>query len=308
MAGIGWSEIASILPAIVSLVLLEGLLSADNALVLAVMVQHLPKHQQKRALRYGIWGAFFFRLIAVIFAYQLIQFWQLKLLGGLYLVYLALKHFLGGDGGHDEAGAPRRRFGQGFWATVINVELADIAFSVDSILAAVAMVEGLPANLQRNQTLALGIIYVGGILGIVMMRMVAGMFLVLLNKYPGLAGGAYLLVGWIGLKLVGSGLHAAFHAADYRLTHELLPAFTAGIESVATQADPSKDWRDLLPGWVRTFPWEMDDRLFWAGMVAILVGSLLYRPRRAARTGAEAETVAEAARAVHDEPAGGAES
>ncbi|GIW88456.1 MAG: hypothetical protein KatS3mg108_2780 [Isosphaeraceae bacterium] len=300
MEGIDWSDIASILPAILSLVLLEGLLSADNALVLAVMVQHLPKHQQKRALRYGIWGAFFFRLIAVIFAYQLIQFWQLKLLGGMYLVFLAIKHF---GGGHEEPSVgevPKRRFGQGFWATVVNVELADIAFSIDSILAAVAMVEGLPEDLQRNQTLALGIIYVGGILGIVMMRLVAGGFLVILNKYPGLASGAYFLVGWIGLKLVGSGMHAAFHAADYQLTHELLPAITGGVESVATQADPVKDWRDLVPRWIRTLPWEIDDRLFWAGMALIVVASLLYRPRRRRRLDGEPGPLAEVVRTAEE--------
>ncbi len=282
--GIGWSEIQFILPAIVSLVLLEGLLSADNALVLAVMVQHLPKEQQKRALRYGIWGAFFFRLIAVIFAYQLIQYWQLKLLGGLYLIYLAAKHFTSHSGDGEESGSPKRRFGQSFWGTVVNVELADIAFSIDSILAAVAMVEGLPEPLQKNTVLALTIIYIGGILGIVMMRMVAGVFLVVLNKYPGLASGAYLLVGWIGLKLIGSGLHAAFHAADYRLTHELLPALTGGIESLATHVNPSKDWRDLIPTEIRRFPWEMPDWLFWVGMGSILLGSLLYRPRKRVTT------------------------
>ncbi len=71
------------------LVLLEGLLSADNALVLAVMVRHLPKAQQKRALRYGMIGAFVFRLIAVVFASALLQYWIVKALGGVYLLYMA---------------------------------------------------------------------------------------------------------------------------------------------------------------------------------------------------------------------------
>ena len=99
MWGITPTEIPSILVAVLTLVLLEGLLSADNALVLAVMVRHLPKHQQTRALRYGIWGAFVFRLIAVVFAYQLIQFWFLKVIGGAYLIYLTLKHFVFDDHG-----------------------------------------------------------------------------------------------------------------------------------------------------------------------------------------------------------------
>ena len=213
MWGLTLADLPTILVAIATLVVLEGLLSADNALVLAVMVRHLPKQQQKRALRYGIWGAFLFRAIAVVIAGQLIRYWQLKLLGGLYLLYLAIKHFVVGEEHHDESaeGEPPARLGSGFWATVINVELADVAFSIDSILAAVAMVQGLPAKLQANHYIAMGTIYIGGVLGIIMMRLVAGVFLTLLNRYKGLAGGAYVLVGWIGLKLCGGGLEQAIH-------------------------------------------------------------------------------------------------
>jgi YkoY family integral membrane protein len=262
MADLALSDVPTIAVAIATLVLLEGLLSADNALVLAVMVRHLPKPQQKRALRYGIWGAFIFRAIAVVFAYELTKYWQIKLLGGLYLAFLAVRHFLSsGDQAHD--GVPRKaRFGQGFWGTVLNVELADVAFSIDSILAAVAMVDGLPQRLQQNKTLALFIIYAGGVLGIVMMRLVAGVFLVLLNRYQGLANGAYVLVGWIGLKLIGSALHTAFES-------------TRGTGGVLTRGD----WRAVVPQPIREFPWEIPDWLFWVGMAVILVASLLVRRR-----------------------------
>ncbi len=254
MWGMTLASMPTIMLAVLTLVVLEGLLSADNALVLAVMVRHLPKSQQKRALRYGIWGAFLFRLIAVVFAYQLIQFWQLKVLGGLYLVYLVLKHFTTPE--HDETGERKRRFGEGFWPTVVNVELADVAFSIDSILAAVGMVESLPANLQENKTLALTIIYVGGVLGIIMMRLVAGVFLLLLDRYKGLAGGAYVMVGWIGLKLIGSGLQSALDLG----------------------------WRSRVPGWIGRIPWELPDWGFWVGMALIVVGSLLYKPHRQRET------------------------
>ena len=85
MWGIDAAGFTALLGTIATLVLLEGLLSADNALVLAVMVRHLPKVQQKRALRYGLLGAFLFRLIAVVFASTLLQYWILKVLGGVYL-------------------------------------------------------------------------------------------------------------------------------------------------------------------------------------------------------------------------------
>ena len=55
------ADILLVTGTVLTLVILEGLLSGDNALVLAVMVRHLPREQQKRALRYGIWGAFGFQ-------------------------------------------------------------------------------------------------------------------------------------------------------------------------------------------------------------------------------------------------------
>lgn len=262
MWGLTLADLPTILVTIATLVVLEGLLSADNALVLAVMVRHLPKHQQKRALRYGIWGAFIFRLIAVIIAAQLIRFWELKLLGGLYLIYLMVKHFLVGESHDEEAGDGQRatRFGSGFWGTVINVELADVAFSIDSILAAVAMVQGLPEKLQANRYIEMGTIYIGGVLGIIMMRLVAGVFLTVLNRYQGLAAGAYFLVGWIGLKLLGGGIEQALHGNPKQ-----------GIK-------PGR-WTESLPDWVHLFPWEMADWFFWTGMAAIIIASLLYKPR-----------------------------
>ena len=81
------SDVISIVGAIFTLVLLEGLLSADNALVLAVMVRHLSHRLQTRALRYGIVGAFAFRLIAVVFSASLLDYWIFKVVGGFYLVF-----------------------------------------------------------------------------------------------------------------------------------------------------------------------------------------------------------------------------
>ena len=278
--GINAASVPTILMAVATLVLLEGLLSADNALVLAVMVRHLPKDQQRRALRYGIWGAFIFRFIAVIFASLLLQFWLLKALGGIYLLFLAIRHFALGEHQHggelspeavkaalappadeatagDEPAPAQRRKGPGFWATVVNVEVADIAFSIDSILAAVAMADSLPPDLQAQPYLKLGIIYIGGVLGIVAMRLVAGVFLLLLERFKGLAIGAYVLVAWIGLNLVSSGLKDAFDPAKH---------------------NPNVGWRAALPRAVKMFPWDIPDWIFWTVMGLIVVASLFYRP------------------------------
>jgi YkoY family integral membrane protein len=280
MWGLNWGDLPTILGTIATLVLLEGLLSADNALVLAVMVKHLPKLQQKRALRYGIGGAFLFRFVAVIFAYQLIQYWQIKLAGGLYLLALAIKHFLSGDEEPDDPEHPR--VGRGLLATIVYVELADIAFSIDSILAAVA----LPHALQHNRAVALSIIYIGGVLGIIMMRLVAGIFLVLLNRYKGLAAGAYVLVGWIGLKLIGSGIHSAFHAPEVLLWELFLPGMSGGATEVAARGTPFMPWQTLVPHAIREFPWELYDWIFWLGMFLIVIGSVVLGPKPEVRRAA----------------------
>ncbi|MCA1685203.1 MAG: hypothetical protein LC745_04315, partial [Planctomycetia bacterium] len=81
---------------------------------------------------------------------------------------------------------------------------ADIAFSIDSILAAVAMAEEMSGLSESEKIL---MVVTGGILGIITMRFVAGYFITLLERFRGLEAGAYALVAWIGLKLVASGLH-----------------------------------------------------------------------------------------------------
>lgn len=245
-------NIVTIVLTVLSLAMLEGLLSADNALVLATMVRHLPKEQQKRALRYGIIGAFVFRLIAVIFAAYLLQFWWIEVVGGLYLLWLAIKHFVLGDGDAPGEVATTER---GFWATVVNVELADIAFSVDSILAAVAVTDALPERLQDYANLKLAILWFGGAAGIVLMRYVAGVILVLLERFKGLATAAYYLVAWIGVKLIVSGLHRLLHG-------DLLAGNVLA----------------KVPPWVMGLP-ELPPWLFWGGMGLIVVVGLVGGPK-----------------------------
>ena len=180
------------------LVALEGLLSADNAMVLAVLVLGLPKQQQRKALRYGMVGAFAFRSIAVLLAAYLIRLGWVKLFGAGYLLYLVYRHFGGGSEGTDRRTPPAAQPWLGltpFWSTVVKVELTDIVFAIDSILVAVAM------------SPKIWVILTGGILGIVMMRLVIGQLLALVERYPTLVDGAFVIIGWVGAKLLVEYLH-----------------------------------------------------------------------------------------------------
>jgi len=175
------------------LVALEGLLSADNAMVLAVLVLGLPKREQRKALRYGIFGAFGFRAIATLLAAYLIRLGWVKLVGAGYLLFLVYNHFVG-SGRAEDRRTPRQAqpwFGLSpFWSTVVKVELTDIVFAIDSILVAVAM------------SPKLWVILTGGVLGIIMMRLVIGQLLSLVERYPPLVDGAFLIIAWVGLKLL----------------------------------------------------------------------------------------------------------
>ena len=181
-----------------NLVIIESLLSVDNAAVLATMVSDLPKEQRNKALRYGIFGAYIFRGLCILFASFLIRFWFLKPLGGLYLLYLVYDYFKASPA-HDEGKIEKEKswiyhntlglFGK-FWATVALIELMDLAFSIDNVFAVVAFTDNLI------------LICAGVFIGILAMRLVAQAFVLLMGKYPFLETAAFGVIGLLGLKLV----------------------------------------------------------------------------------------------------------
>lgn len=224
------------------LVVLEGVLSIDNALVLGLLAKRLPKHEQPRALTYGLVGAFVFRLLAIATAGFLLKWRVVKLLGGGYLVYIAVKHlfFEKHESEHEkltvspegepvlvdertglpltpaeeeieikervpvDAPAYTRPLGAAkFWPTVLVIELTDIAFAVDSILAAIALVGSAPAGHPKEALHPkLWVVLAGGMLGVILMRFAAVIFIKLLERFPRFEQAAYLLVIVIGGKLL----------------------------------------------------------------------------------------------------------
>ncbi|MFY4776819.1 TerC family protein [Metabacillus sp. RGM 3146] len=195
------------------LIVLEGILAADNALVMAVMVKHLPDDQRKKALFYGLAGAFVMRFGALFAISFLVNVWQVQAIGALYLLFIAVNHLLKKfvfKKKEEDESSPKKK--SGFWMTVLKVEIADMAFAVDSILAAVALAVTLPATLlpkigglDGGQFL---VIFAGGLIGIVIMRFAASMFVSLLKRKPNLETAAFMIVGWVGVKL---GLYTLAH-------------------------------------------------------------------------------------------------
>jgi YkoY family integral membrane protein len=200
------------------LIALEGLLAADNALVLAIMVKHLPEEERKRALFYGLAGAFVFRFASLFAISFLVDVWQVQAIGAIYLLFIAGNHIFRKifiKGNSELTNQKQGKKAGGFWSTVFKVELADIAFAVDSILAAVTLAVVLPntplpniGGLDGGKFL---VIFAGGIIGLVIMRFAANMFVQLLERKPGLEIAAFAIVGWVGVKL-----------AVYTLSHPAL--------------------------------------------------------------------------------------
>ncbi len=178
---------------IFSLVLIECLLSVDNAIVLAAQTQKLPdKKQQEKSLFYGLWGAYIFRFALIGVGSYLIHFWEIKVLGAGYLMYLSLNHFYRmkyPERAKRKKGKNKKPILPLFWSVVISIELMDIVFSIDSILASLAI--------SPNPVIVL----IGGLIGILCMRGIAEVIMRLIDIVPELEVMAYFLIGLIAIKL-----------------------------------------------------------------------------------------------------------
>jgi tellurite resistance protein TerC len=192
------SEIIESIPIIVSLIIIEGLLSVDNALAIAAMASHLPGKQKFLALRWGIIGAYAFRGIALAFAAYIIDNPWLKIIGAAYLIHLMASFFAEkakisseDDNNQEAVGAVAASMAvKGFWATVASIELMDLSLSVDNVVAAVAM------------SPKMWVVCTGVFIGILALRFVAGFCIRLIERFPILESTAFLLIGYVGFILI----------------------------------------------------------------------------------------------------------
>lgn len=182
--------LAEAIPVIISLIIIEGLLSVDNALAIAAMAAHLPGKQKYWALRVGILGAYFFRGLALLFATYIMENEWLKFLGALYLVHLMASHFAHQHRKAQEAESGIKVVNKGFWATVASIELMDVSLGVDNVVAAVALSDKF------------WVVCTGVFIGILALRFVAGHCIKLIEKFPILEHTAFLLIGFVGFLLI----------------------------------------------------------------------------------------------------------
>ncbi len=185
-----WQILTEALPVILSLIIIEGLLSVDNALAIAAMASHLPEKQRFLALRVGIIGAYVFRGLALLLATYIIQNPWIKLVGAAYLVHLMAHHFASRRRQAKAADSGLEIVKRGFWGTVASIELMDLSLGVDNVVAAVALSDEL------------WVVCTGVFIGILALRFVAGYCIKLIEKFPVLEHTAFLLIGYVGLLLI----------------------------------------------------------------------------------------------------------
>jgi YkoY family integral membrane protein len=190
------------LATIALLAVLEILLSIDNALVLSVLARRLEPGVRVKALYYGLLAGIALRLIAIAAAAVLLRFSIIELLGGLYLLWISVRYFLGKPRQHSAKADQPAPAAPSLWRGIVGIELTDLAFAADSVLAAVALVGPAPPNTTSLLHPKYWVIATGGILGIITMRLAAVMLSKILERFPRLHRSAYQLVFLIGAKLV----------------------------------------------------------------------------------------------------------
>ena len=183
-----WVELAPLLPVIVSL---ELVLSADNAVALASITKNLNNIElQKKALNVGIFIALLLRIIVILSAQFFLNFWPVKLIGGLYLISLSISKFINIKKTESNENNFNSNSNNSIIKIILLLAITDLAFSIDSITAAVAI---------SDQFL---LVITGAFIGVIALRFTSGLFIKLLESYRNLEKAGYIAVGIIGIKLI----------------------------------------------------------------------------------------------------------
>ncbi|EDX85791.1 Integral membrane protein TerC family [Synechococcus sp. PCC 7335] len=170
------------------LILLELVLSADNAIALAAIAKGLETPAlQKKALNIGLIVAFILRISLILAASWVLKYWQFEIAGAVYLLWLVYQHFLADDDDADEHTGPRF---SSLWKAIPTIALTDLAFSLDSVTTAIALSKDVL------------IVLLGGTIGIIALRFMAGLFIRWLSIYVHLEDAGFVTVAIVGLRLI----------------------------------------------------------------------------------------------------------
>jgi len=201
---------------IIILMALEAVLSADNAVALASISKGLESEkQQQQALNFGLAVAFILRIILILTATWVIRFWQFEFLGAVYLLWLVFKYFTS-----DEDETDHHHHGpkfQSLWHAVPIIAVTDLAFSLDSVTTAIAITDEI------------ALVLMAGILGIVALRFLAGLFIRWLDEFENLEDAGYITVAFVGLRLLAKVINPEIVPPEWLMISLILLTFVWGF-------------------------------------------------------------------------------
>ena len=220
-----WVELAPLLPIIISL---ELVLSADNAVALASITKNLNNIElQKKALNIGIFIALLLRILVILTAQFILNYWPVKLIGGIYLISLSISKFISINNNFsiDNEEIKNVKSKSSLLSVILLLAVTDLAFSIDSITAAVAI---------SDQFL---LVITGAIIGVIALRFTSGLFIKWLEIYINLEKAGYIAVGIIGLKLIIQLLLYKLVIPEYLFFLVMLFLFLWGFSSKESKLD-----------------------------------------------------------------------
>jgi YkoY family integral membrane protein len=208
------------------LIALEAVLSADNAIALAAIAQGLNGQRlQQRALNFGLVAAFGLRVILILTATWVIRYWQFELLGAGYLLWLVYQHFFsaGDDEDSGETHSVHRPRFESLWQAIPMIALTDLAFSLDSVTTAIAVSQNL------------WLVLTGGLIGIVALRFMAGLFIRWLKVYEHLEDAGFVTVALVGLRLLVRVVNPSFVPPEWLMVPIIALIFAWGFSKRAAE-------------------------------------------------------------------------
>jgi len=200
---------------LVILIGLEAILSADNAIALATITKGLKDPKlEKQALNIGLLLAYVLRITLILCSRWVLQFWQFEVLGGGYLLWLAYQHFTAPKDEDDQHKDPEFA---NVWQAIPIIAVTDIAFSLDSVTTAIAISDEL------------WLVIVGGTIGVITLRFMAGLFIRWLDEYVHLADAGYMTVTLVGMRLMTRAINDQLVPPEWLMITLIIGIFAWGF-------------------------------------------------------------------------------
>lgn len=213
-----WSEILTLLPI---LIILEILLSADNAIALASLTKSLKNSEDRtRALNIGITISLILRIFLILLSAFLLKFLIIRILAGFYLIYLFFSNVIlkGKNYSNDEIKKDNSNFNKiNFIKVVALLSVTDLAFSIDSITTAVAI---------SDQYI---LVVTGAVIGVIALRFTSEIFLRLIEYFTRLEMAGYIAILIIGSKLILNTIFVESFLPDFYFYILILISFVWGF-------------------------------------------------------------------------------